>query len=203
MLLEKIQGQRPGTATVILADETTETVGLTAEWPAFEQRLAEAEAIIDRRTATDLAIFSGCGQCVWQELCHDDAVTRKDVTLVADLRRSTKPALAEAGIITVDDLAKAESDGLSDLRGIGTKTAERLVLQAKAQTDGQVIPIGTVKLPKSAAELYDDIEGEPALDVDYLQVPGRQLREPEVESMRLAGLVDEYVARLEVAVNDA
>ena len=50
------------------------------------------------------------------------------MTLVADLRRSTKPALAGAGIITVDDLAKAKTDTLSDLRGVGTKTAERLVL---------------------------------------------------------------------------
>ena len=95
MLLDKIQGHRPETASVVLADQTEEPVDLDAAWPEFERRLTDAIAIVDRQAMTDLAIFSGCGECVWQDVCSKEAMERNDVTLVSDPRRSTKGHHAE------------------------------------------------------------------------------------------------------------
>lgn len=188
MLLDKIQGRRPETGTVILADQTEEVIDLDAAWPEFERRLAEAIVIVDRQIRTDLAIFSGCGECVWHNVCSKEAKDCNDVTLVADLRRATKPALLEAGIVTVDDLAKALPERLSELRGIGSKSAERLVVQARSQMTGTVMPIAEARLPESSIELFYDIEGEPNLDMDYLH--GLLIVEGGKESRYLAFLAD-------------
>ena len=188
MLLDQIQGHRPETATVMLADETEESIDLDAAWPEFERRLAEATAIVDRRLTTDLAIFSGCAECVWHDVCSKEAKDRNDVTLVADLRRATKPALTEAGIVTVDDLTKADPERLAELRGIGSKSAERLVVQAESQATGTVVPVGEARLPESPIELFYDIEGEPNLDMDYLH--GLLIVERGKEPRYLAFLAD-------------
>ena len=44
---------------MILADEAGATADLAAERPSFGKRLAEPEAVIDRRTVIDFAAFSG------------------------------------------------------------------------------------------------------------------------------------------------
>ncbi len=168
MLLEQIRGRRPATAKVVLADESEEEIDLEAEWPEFEKRLAEAIAIVDGQLKTDLAIFSGCGECAWHDVCIKAAKARKDVTLVADLRRSAKPDLTNAGIVTVQDLARAKPERLAKMRGIGSISAERLVVQARSQATETVVPIAEARLPESPIELFYDIEGEPNLDMDYL-----------------------------------
>lgn len=188
MLLERIQGHRPETATVVLADATEEVINLDGAWPEFESRLAEAIAIVDRGIRTDLAIFSGCGECVWHDVCSNAAKNRNDVTLVADLRRATKPALIEAGIVAVHDLTKADPERLAKIRGIGSKSAERLVVQARSQATGTFVPVGEARLPESPIELFYDIEGEPNLDMDYLH--GLLIVEPGKESRYLAFLAD-------------
>ena len=189
MLLEQTQGHRPETATVVLADKTEVVIDLDEAWPDFEKRLAEAIAIVDRQAITDLAIFSGCGECVWHDVCSNEAKGRNDVTLVADLRRATKPALAEAGIVTVDDLSKADPERLTEIRGIGSKSAEGLVVQARSQATETVTPVGEARLPESPIELYYDIEGEPNLDMDYLH--GLLIVESGKEDRYLASLADQ------------
>ncbi len=166
--VECTQGRRPETAAVVLADTTEETVSVDEVWSEFERQLARAIAVVDRRVPTDLAIFSGCGECVWQGVCSDEAKDRDDVTLVADLRRAAKPALAQAGIVAVHDLANSDPELLKEIRAIGSKSAERLPLQARCQMSGKAAPLGKARLSKSSIELYYDIEGEPNLDLDYL-----------------------------------
>lgn len=147
MLLERTQGRRPETATVVLADRTEETIDLNEVWSEFEKQLARAIAVVDRGMPTDLAIFSGCGECVWQDVCYNEARDRDDVTLVADLRRAAKPALAQAGIVTVRDLANSDPELLKEIRGIGSKSAERLPLQARCQVSGKAVLVGKPRLP--------------------------------------------------------
>ena len=189
MLLDRTQGRRPETATVVLSDKTEETISLDEMWPEFERQLARAIAVVDRGVPTDLAIFSGCDACVWQDVCSNEARDRDDVTLVADLRRTAKPALAQAGIVTVRDLASSDPQLLKEIRGIGSKSAERLPLQARCQVSGGAIPVGEPTLPKSSIELYYDIEGEPNLDIDYLH--GLLVVEPEKEPRFVAFLADQ------------
>jgi predicted RecB family nuclease len=124
MLLEKTQGRRPDYATVVLADKTEETINLVDEWSELERQLARAIVVVDRVVPTDLAIFSGCGGCVWNDGCSKETRDRNDVTLVAGLRRAAKPALVQAGIVTVHDLANSDPEQLIEIRGIGEKSAE-------------------------------------------------------------------------------
>jgi predicted RecB family nuclease len=168
LLLEHVQGRRHTMATVILADKTEESIDLDEMRPEFEKQLARATAIKDRSTATDLAIFSGCGDCGWKDVCSEVARVRNDVTLVAGLRRAAKPALAKAGITTVRDVANSDPNLLAKIKGIGSKSAERLIMQARCQVEGGVVQLIDPKLPISSVELYYDIEGEPNLDIDYL-----------------------------------
>ncbi len=188
MLLERNQGHRPKTATVVLADKTEETIDLDEVWAEFEKQLAKAIAIVDRTLQSDLAIFSGCGECVWNDVCFGEARDRNDVTLVAGLPRAAKPALAQAGIVTVHDLANSDPELLKEIRGIASKSAERLPLQARCQVSGKAVPVGKRRLPKSSIELYYDIEGEPNLDIDYLH--GMLVVEPNETPEYIAFLAD-------------
>ena len=77
--------------------------------------------------------------CSWQDVCSKEARDRDDVTLTAGLPRAAKPALAEAGIVTVQDLANTDPELLKEIRGIGEKAAERLPLQARCQVSGEAV----------------------------------------------------------------
>jgi predicted RecB family nuclease len=196
MLLEQVQQRRPEVATVVLAEGLEEAVDMAEAWSVFENQLQRATAIVDRQSPTDLAIFSGCGECVWKDVCYEEAQMRNDVTLVAGLRRAAKPDLSEAGIVTVQDLARADPEILQEFRGIGSKSAPRLVAQAGSQMTGEVKRIGKPKLPKCQMELFYDIEGEPNLDIDYLHglLIVAQSEEPRYRSFLADNPDDEGVA---------
>ena len=58
MLLERSQGHRPKTATVILADKTEETIDLDEVWSEFEKQLAKAVAIKMAASTASTPLFA-------------------------------------------------------------------------------------------------------------------------------------------------
>lgn len=168
MLLEKLQGRRPDNATIVLSSGDEAPVDLAKKWTEFQKGLADAIRIVDGTTETQLAIFSGCDDCVWRQQCRAEADEIEDVSLVAGLRRNAKPGLVDLGIHTVSDLAKASTEAVVEVRGIGSNSADGLIRQAQAQANNSIIRFGKVDLPNCTAEMYYDIESEPSLDVQYL-----------------------------------
>ncbi len=74
------------------------------------------KAIVDRSVETDLVIFSGYDECPWHDLCHDEAVKRKDVSLVA--LRATRQACSFIACPVAARRRPATSDGFRPRRQV-------------------------------------------------------------------------------------
>ncbi|MCR2784139.1 MULTISPECIES: bifunctional RecB family nuclease/DEAD/DEAH box helicase [unclassified Microbacterium] len=119
--------------------------------------------------------FSICGAC---DHCEAEIETRRDVLLVANLRRSQRERLARADIRTIDQLA--ESTGT--VEGIGARTLENLRAQAGLQlkaVKGETPPYEVISaLPVLAlpapdpGDIFFDFEGDPLYTDDLGHVWG-------------------------------
>lgn len=139
--------------------------------PVYRKRRARLQAIIDERvieiTATEWGDprYSACGRC---EACTEQVEALRDVLMVAGMRSTQRAKLAEAGILTIDQLAAHSGP----VEGIPDATLTSLRAQAQIQleppTPGNPLPYRVVKpsafaaLPApSAGDIFFDFEGDP------------------------------------------
>lgn len=95
-----------------------------------------------------------------------------DVSLVSGVGPSMKLKLADGGIDTVGDLASSTEDGLTEIKGIGKKTAVKFLNAAKALKTDSPICIGKCEFPDRSTEIFLDLEGT-----------GEQMGDEEIEDM--------------------
>ncbi|MEI8058399.1 MAG: TM0106 family RecB-like putative nuclease [Actinomycetes bacterium] len=102
--------------------------------PVYRARRAKTEVLVSQTLAQDVPIkwgderFTACGSC-W--ICEPEVEAKRDVLLVAGLRRGQRLALREAGIQTVEELANS----VGRVEGIGPGTLEKLRQQAQLQSE--------------------------------------------------------------------
>ena len=102
--------------------------------PVYRARRAKTEVLVSQILAQAVPItwgderFTACGSC-W--MCEPEVEAKRDVLLVAGLRRGQRLALREAGIQTVEELANS----VGRVEGIGPGTLEKLRQQAQLQSE--------------------------------------------------------------------
>lgn len=138
--------------------------------PVFrERRNRLRELIADHRASPDKAVWSAqgidfCGSC---SDCSAAIVANDDLLQVANLRKSQRTKLKDAGVHTVSELAAA----VTCPQGLTAGIFERLTAQAKLQKD-QLLddevrfvvfdPKPILALPDpSPGDLFFDFEGDP------------------------------------------
>jgi len=111
----------------------------------------------------------------WETYANEEAIKRRDVSLVSGVGPSFKQKLKEMKISTVDDLAKTQIKELVKIKGIGKKIAEKFSNNSKALVSKKGIRIGTCEFPKKRTEIFLDLEGtgeqvqdEELIAIDYL-----------------------------------
>lgn len=113
-----------------------------------------------------------CMRCRWQKMCEAGRKTDRDLSLVQEIRSTTRVALIESGIKTIDQLATATDAQRPKVgKEVSTLTFENLRAQAKLQVagEGKSKPIYEVKdlsqlglLPHSSdGDIWFDMEGDP------------------------------------------
>ncbi|HLR95368.1 MAG TPA: TM0106 family RecB-like putative nuclease, partial [Jiangellaceae bacterium] len=158
-----------------LGDDTTTSHRLADLLPVYRVRRARLEELIDLHVAAGDAAAWGdesVRACLRCELCEPELVERRDVLIVAGMRTTQRARLAEAGIMTIDELAA--SDG--PVTGIGRATLDSLRAQASLQVaqhppssaePGPVQhdlhdPRAVAKLPApDPGDVFFDFEGDP------------------------------------------
>ncbi len=144
-------------------------------WEDYQDCLAEAQAIVGKRTET-LAAYSGvCKLCHWYSACISRLTDANDLTLIPELGRSKRDVMMER-VATIRDLAEADLSGFvagkkTIFPGIGPATLEKLHARAKLITAGKKAKPylrAPVTLPAADLELYFDIEVDPLRDICYL-----------------------------------
>jgi predicted RecB family nuclease len=143
--------------------------------PVFHDRVARLKQMIEARLDDPNPIewgaagYAADGRCEW---CTPEIERTRDVLLVAGMRTTTRARLADAGILTIDDLAASTGE----VEGIGTPALEKLRAQARMQlqappvrADGrhevlyEVASAGSLSQlpPADAGDIFFDFEGDP------------------------------------------
>ena len=97
----------------------------------------------------------------WASYCNKKAVETNDISLVAGISLKTKNMLVDNKFNTVEDLARANIQDLTGIKGIGNKTAKKYVTTAKAiQAKTHIITDkGMIDFPERKVEIFLDLEG--------------------------------------------
>jgi len=157
-LLGKIQGITPKTFAMINGDGEESL----HEYSDYDQLLFDS---IDgtRKILQGGSISPTYGSCdyPWANYCNKKAVETNDISLTAGISLKTKNMLVDNKFNTVEDLARANIQDLTGIKGIGNKTAKKYVTAAKAiQTKTHIITDkGMIDFPERKVEIFLDLEG--------------------------------------------
>ena len=155
--------------------DLTQPYGARNYWQDYQEYLAEAQAIVARRSET-LAAFSGvCKLCHWHQACLAQLTAADDLTLIPELGRSKRDVM-RGEVATIRDFATADParfliGSKTIFTGIGRATLEKLHGRARLIAAGESArPYlrEPVALPTAALELFFDIEVDPLRDICYL-----------------------------------
>ena len=188
-LLENVQGVPPETISVVTGDRTSHAHQL-ADYAAYYRA---AKARFEARLAADAADapptypepVDHCRVCSWWTMCMDRRRADDHLSLVANIGRSHRRRLVDAGIDTLAELAALRAD--TKVAKLPPRILERLRRQAALQLgyrsdhvlryelippDEDVPGRGLAALPPpSPLDVFFDIEADPwALDdgLEYL-----------------------------------
>jgi predicted RecB family nuclease len=157
-------------------------------WSIYLQACKAVETALQRPNSTRAALSAMCKVCVWRPACLNTLERTQDLTLLPDLGRKRRDALARA-FPTLADLAGANIDQhvhgrKTDFAGVGVDMLRKF--QARAWLATSPHPVAYLKkpivLPDSATELFFDIETDPMRDLCYLHgIVIREHRDPATE----------------------
>jgi predicted RecB family nuclease len=169
-LLGKIQGYTPPIMYIINRDYDVLEIGY--DEVALLAILGDIKEILNGK---EVSPTYGACEWPWESYNNEEAIKRKDISLVGGVGPSFKQKLQEVGIHTVDDLERTPIENLVKIKGIGEKTARKFSTNARALTSGHHICIGTCEFPAKPTEIFLDLEGtgeqigdEELIAIDYL-----------------------------------
>lgn len=146
----------------------------TTMWQVYQDALAMARNIVARSETTLPAYGAPCKLCHWYTACLGELQDRDDLTLLPELGRSKRDAMA-GSIATVTELAQTDvrrfiTGKKTAFKGIGPETLVKLHDRAKlARTTGaRPYLTAPLTLPAADVELFFDIEVDPMRGICYL-----------------------------------
>jgi len=143
-------------------------------WDEYLASLSSVEDIAGHRARTRPGLISECSLCHWRTRCRREIVDADDLTLIPELGRSARekfpPGLLTVSAFAEANLAELIHDGRSTIPGIGEKVLRRLHARAVLQKHPTPGPyfVDDIKLPRSATELFFDVETDPFRGLCYL-----------------------------------
>ena len=143
-------------------------------WDYYEECLEEARKITNGSIKSLPALSSMCKLCHWRSFCLSRLESADDLSLIPELGRSRRDALAPF-VSSVKDLAHYDISSLvkgkkTKIPGIGIKSLTRWQRRARLQVtpDAQPYAMEPLKLPTAETELFFDIETDPMRGICYL-----------------------------------
>lgn len=168
LLLGHLSGHIPETGDLILENGESQTIPLQDHIPEVERAIEEIAQIQNGREELPTLSSSECGMCAWRNHCLEILNARKDISLLNGLGRGKKQALNEAGYEDLLDISNANSEMLCEVRGVGERTAHRMIMQASVLLENEPEFLSSPILPRTETELYLDMECQQASQVIYL-----------------------------------
>ncbi|MEI6499573.1 MAG: TM0106 family RecB-like putative nuclease [Armatimonadota bacterium] len=167
LLLEHTQGFPPGDADVILVDQSRELVELDERMGRVNQIVADVREVMAGR-AESPTLSEQCGMCAWHDHCLRTLYGVGDVSLLDGFGPAKKAVLLDAGYPDLSAVAQGRADRLCQLKGIGQKTADRIITQARVLLERTPQPLSPTSLVDATVELYLDMECQQGTQMIYL-----------------------------------
>lgn len=167
LLLADLQGLFPTDGDLILVDQTREGVQLEGRIDRVRGLVSDVAAVTAGRREPP-TLSDECGTCAWQEYCLRTLYAKADVSLLDGFGPEKKAVLLDAGYTDLSAVAGADAHRLSELRGIGAKTAGRIITQARVLLDRTPQVISPTPLREPPLELYLDMECQQGTQMIYL-----------------------------------
>ncbi len=170
-ILGKIQGYTPEEFTVINRDHEEK------EYNYKEDNLIEIlEGIRQIQNGKKQPTPTyGKSEWPWESYNNKKAIETDDISLVSGIGQTTKDKINSTGIRTVKQLAEANIEDLTNIKGIGNASARKYQTNAKALAEDRCIKLGQCSFPHNSTEIFLDLEGtgeqiggEELITMDYL-----------------------------------
>ena len=126
---------------------------------AFEEHLHAALGVISN-PEPQVQLIPECHGCHWYSTCHPEASSKKHITLLSGLRKTTLEDFAKAGIQTLNQIVTMQPEDLRQFRGIKT-TAHGFHASARALLEDRAIWYGSLHPLCKTPPIYFDIETIP------------------------------------------
>jgi predicted RecB family nuclease len=166
-LLAEWQGIAPTRGHLILSDGHRETFDLAPLGLRYRKTLARLTEIASG-AEPPVFVSSQCTACSWQETCLPEAEDQANLSMVFGLSRETVKALQDHGVNDYHQLAKVAPGRLCAWTRSSEAKAREYLAQARALSQAQVVWRSDPGLPRSADEIFFDIEGDPERGLLYL-----------------------------------
>lgn len=186
-LLEQIQGVFPKYGYIVDGNNKEHRYNLTQCREYFKRLKADFLATVDAESVDTVRPepCRRCTTCHWSDHCKDRWKNERHLSLVARITSSQRKHLKEAGITTIDDLAKAPLQGPDSIHGrVYERIREQAVLQCSDKQPSYrfIHPdkggTGFCNLPlPSPGDLFYDIEADPLIKAQALEDPSFKLRD--------------------------
>lgn len=145
----------------------------TTWWDGYQQAAQDVRALIGGGTSRS-ALAAACKLCHWHTHCKQECINTNDLTLIAELGRAKRDAMA--GMIpTVASLAACDPKAYitgkkTAFPGIGPDLLLKFHERAKLLSTPGSRPYlkRAVTFPVAAKEVFFDIEADPMRDIVYL-----------------------------------
>jgi predicted RecB family nuclease len=161
LLLEAVQGRRPGTGFLILGDGRREELDLDSIRFTVDDAVERTEEVARGEAATSPFFSPACARCRWRGTCLPRLEDARDLSFVHGVTRARRRVLLRHGVSTIDELARADVSALS-AAGVPSEGLERMRTQARALLDGQVLHHRPAGLPRGLKrEFYLRLDSDP------------------------------------------
>ena len=165
---------RSGARIPYLLDEPQGVRNQESWWTAYSAALTAVRALVNQAELSRAALSSTCKLCHWYNFCKRELIAADDLTLVAELGRSKRDAMANV-LPTVQALADCVPDTYFEKKktrfaGIGPDSLMKFHARAKLLKTPDAAPYlkAAVRFPIAQREIFFDIEADPMRDIVYL-----------------------------------
>ena len=156
-VLGQVQGYQPGDFDIVNRDWNIQTISMADVVAQLDDAMAAIRVTI---AGVELQPCYGAAKWPWASFVDNLAIQRNDVSLLPGVGQAKRGDLIAAGFETVDDVVDAELSNLTDIKGIGGKTAANLVTSAQAITSGCPVSRGPFpEVPLGRTKVFFDLEG--------------------------------------------
>lgn len=168
-ILGLVQGLEPSEFLLINRDHVVKIIRMADVVERLEEVLSDMR---DIAAGAVVEPCHGAGKWPWVSHVNQMAIDLNDVSLLSGIGPAKRQDVVLAGFSLVDEVAEAEESALTQIKGIGSKTAKNLITAAQALVQDCVIRRSpTPEIPGGRTQVFFDFEGtDPQLGAEDLEV---------------------------------